>query len=93
MHDKNDLHLTCSCHTHELHIQHDPLDGDITRMWYFSYWVRGYQTDTSWKWKLRQIWHILRKGTPYGDEVVLERHQMQELSNYIQEQLKLTEGK
>jgi hypothetical protein len=44
MKKENELHLTCSCHTHELHIEKDHEDD----MWYVSFWQRGYTTDTGW---------------------------------------------
>jgi hypothetical protein len=35
----NELHVTCSCHTHELHFERDYED----EMWYVSFWQRGYR--------------------------------------------------
>lgn len=93
MHDDKKLHIDCACGTHALHIEHDPLDGELARTWYFSYWLRGYGEGSSWSYRWRQIWHILKTGTPYGDEVILQRQEMKELLEYIQEQLKATEGK
>ena len=82
----NELHLTCSCHTHELHFEKDH-DMDV---WYISFWQRGYVEQTSWKYRLRYIWHILKNGRPYGDEVVLEKKDLEELKDYIDEQVKNT---
>jgi hypothetical protein len=79
----NELHLTCSCHSHELHFEKDHEDD----MWYVSFWQRGYQTDTSWRYRLKCIWYILKHGRPYGDEVVLETADMVELNRYIKHQL------
>ena len=83
----NEFHLTCSCHSHELHFEKDDLDGDSNAMWYVSFWQRGYATETSWKYRLRCIWHILKNGRPYGDEVVLEKKDLIELKQYVDEQL------
>ena len=33
----------------------------------------------SWKQRFRHIWHILRKGTPWKDEVILELKEAKEL--------------
>jgi len=79
----NELHLTCSCHSHELHIEKDHEDD----MWYVSFWQRGYQTDTSWRYRLKCIWYILKHGRPYGDEVILEKKDLIELKQYVKEQL------
>jgi hypothetical protein len=80
----NELHLTCSCHTHELHFEKDFED----EMWYVSFWQRGYVSETSWRYRIKCIWHILKTGRPYGDEVVLEKKDLIELKEYIDEQIK-----
>ena len=83
MKKENELHLTCSCHSHELHIEKDHEDD----MWYVSFWQRGYTTDTSWRYRLKCIWYILKHGRPYGDEVILETKDLRELNRYITQQL------
>jgi hypothetical protein len=83
MKKNNELHLTCGCHSHELHFEKDSEDA----MWYISFWQRGYTSDSSWKYRLRCIWHILINGRPYGDEVVLEKKDLEELKEYVDEQL------
>ena len=83
MKKENELHLSCSCHSHELHIEKDHEDD----MWYVSFWQRGYTTDTSWRYRLKCIWYILKHGRPYGDEVILEKKDMLELKEYITQQL------
>jgi hypothetical protein len=80
----NELHLTCSCHTHELHFEKD-FEED---MWYISFWQRGYAEQSSWGYRLKCIWHILKNGRPYGDEVILEKKDLEELKEYIDEQVK-----
>jgi len=77
------LHITCECHTHELHFEKDFEDD----MWYVSFWQRGYATETSWKYRLRCIWHILIHGRPYGDEVILNKQDLEQLQSYIKTQL------
>jgi hypothetical protein len=84
MKKENELHITCACHTHELHFEKD----HGYEMWYVSFWQRGYASDTSWKYRLKCIWHVLVHGRPYGDEVILEKKDMEELQIYINEQLK-----
>jgi hypothetical protein len=84
MHNDKELHLTCGCHNHELHLEKDCC-GDP--MWYGSFWIRGYSGEKSWRWTLRQLWQILKTGRPYGDEVVLSKEHLEELQVYVQEQL------
>ena len=83
MKKENELHLSCSCHSHELHIEKDHEDD----MWYVSFWQRGYTTDTSWRYRLKCIWYILKHGRPYGDEVILENKDLIELKEYVHEKL------
>ena len=80
----NELHLICSCHTHELHFEKDHEEA----MWYISFWQRGYVEQSSWAYRLKCIWHILKNGRPYGDEVILEKKDLLELKEYIDDQLK-----
>lgn len=88
MHNDKELHLTCSCHSHELHIERDDLSEEkIHSVWYGSFWIRGYRGEKSWRWSLRQMWEILKTGKPYGDEVVLSKEHLEELQVYVQEQL------
>jgi hypothetical protein len=56
-------------------------------MWYISFWKRGYTTESSWKYRLKCIWYILKNGRPYGDEVILEKKDLIELKQYVDEQL------
>jgi hypothetical protein len=83
MKSKNELHITCGCHAHELHFEKDH-EYD---MWYISFWQRGYATDSSWRYRLKCIWHILKNGRPYGDEVILDKKDLEELKQYVDEQL------
>jgi hypothetical protein len=79
----NELHLTCSCHSHELHVEKDHEDD----MWYISFWQRGYTTKPSWKYRIKCILYILKHGRPYGDEVILEIKDLRELKQYVGDQL------
>lgn len=83
---KDELHITCSCHAHELHFEKDFED----EMWYVSFWQRGYVDTPTWKYKLRCIWQVLKTGRPYGDEVVLEKKDLLELKTYLETQTKNT---
>lgn len=89
MKDNKKLHLTCSCASHELHFEREADDFSFP-LWYISFWIRGYPQSPTWKYRLRCIWQILKRGEPYGDEVVLERKDLQELKEYVDNQLELT---
>jgi hypothetical protein len=93
MHNEKELHLVCSCYSHELHLERDSFFDEGDHLWYGSIWMRGYKVDSSWKWKLKQMWQILKHGTPYGDEVVLSKEHLEELLVYVQAQIKATENK
>lgn len=81
--DKNVLHLTCDCHCHELHVEKD----QDQVLWYISFWQRGYAVETSWSYRLKCIWYILKNGRPYGDEVVLKKKDLIKLKEYVDKQL------
>ena len=88
MKDDIRLHLECGCGTHELHFTRDDEGAAVgVPFWYISFWQRGYLTSKPWRYKFRCIWQILRKGEPYGDEVVLEKKDLLELKSYVDEQL------
>ena len=92
MHNENEIHIECDCHSHALHIERDPIFDDKDPIWYGSFWMRGYSSK-DWKWKWRIVWHVIKTGRPYGDEVVLKKEHLKELSEYISEQLKSIETK
>ena len=76
------ISLPCSCRCHELRIEKD---SEID-YWYVSIWLRGYQPN-SLSYRLKCIWHIIRYGRPYGDEVVLELKSLVELQHYVGNQI------
>lgn len=85
---ENILHLECDCHCHELHAERWVEFPDVAQdQWFFSFWVRGYTSCSTLKYKLKCIWHIIRTGQPYGDEVCLSRDQMLKLKYWVDSQL------
>ncbi len=86
MHNDKEIHLECECHSHALHIERDPCFDKGDPLWFGSFWERGYY-QRKWTWRWRQAWNTLWSGRPYGDEVVLKKEQLEELSQYIQKQL------
>ena len=84
---KNSLHLPCTCSTHMLAISKD--EDETVPMWYFCYWKYGHgDGELSWKNRFRYIWLILTKGSPYADDVVFEKKELEILRDYLNEQLK-----
>jgi len=58
----------CDCGTEGIQIQYE---DDYT---YFAIWESGAKdVKTSWKQKWRFIKNILKDGTPYGDQIMLDR--------------------
>lgn len=84
MTEKNKLHLECSCGSHGFHFEKE---DDPFPVWYVSLWLRGYQGNPNWKYRLRQILRIIKTGEPYADEIVLEKKDLVELQEYIKKQL------
>ncbi len=75
---KNNKFFICSCHSHALNLVKFNGEDEC----YISIWISGHQ-NPGWKYKLRQIWHIIKTGTPYEDEVVLPKEEALNLSKYI----------
>lgn len=87
---KNKLYLPCSCGTHMLVVERDEeLENEIkTPMWYFSFWSRGHDGEKmTWRNRIRTIWQILRKGHPYGDDLVYEKQDLTRLTRFLLTQL------
>lgn len=83
--DTDKLHLECSCGGHALHIE--KYDKNMA-MWYLAFWQQGYHSMPSWRYQLKCIWHIIKYGHPYGDEIMLNEKELIELQKFTTEQLK-----
>lgn len=78
--DLHEKYLTCACFGEALHLVYDEEDKEL----YLSiYEPRG--SKPSWRWRLKYIWRILTKGTPYHDELILNQVQTHELVTWLQE--------
>lgn len=64
--DNKDMFIYSACPTEILHVSYD--EGD-TYLAFYSYGVKDNKTPL--KWKLQAIWHIIKYGTPYSDEIIL----------------------
>lgn len=70
-------YIGCECGAEVLKVEYD----DECKVFYLGI----FQLNRRHYWwnKLRHIWHILRKGEPYGDEIVLRKNSALELVDYI----------
>ena len=75
---KNEKFFICSCYSHALCLMKFKEEEEC----YVSIWISGHQS-IGWRYKLRQIWRIIKTGTPYGDEVVLSKEEALNLSKHI----------
>ena len=73
--------LKCSCSSEMIRFAYDDeMETFDVSIWSFQNSHRPY-----WKDKLRWIWRILTVGSPYGDQVLLEKEQVAELVDYLVE--------
>jgi hypothetical protein len=73
------IQLKCECSAESLEIVHDVDD------YYLSIWKAGIDGQkVSWPQRLKHCWQILRKGSPYGDQLVLSSKKMKQLKNFIE---------
>lgn len=92
--NKDNVFITpCVCSSEVLYIQRDEdvcMDNDVEYdIGIFSHYnVSG----LSWKDKLRYCWEILKKGRPYGDQMILYESQMVELKEYLNKMIPENEG-
>lgn len=71
------IYIECSCGTEVLRVQYDE-ELDTYDISMFSL-----HKDYSWKHKIQQIWHILKTGEPYSDQMVVSRKELAELGMYM----------
>ena len=74
--------IECACHCHAVQVHQFDDDHDCV---FVSLWSRGQENHTGWRQRLRHIWHIVRYGSPYNDEVVLHRDEALRLAQVLTE--------
>lgn len=82
--------IECICGSEALSIQLNPIDGDedIIVEDYITFWQNGYVARSmTFKEKLRLIKHIITKGTPFGDQIMMYRKDLKEAIKKINEDL------
>jgi hypothetical protein len=81
--NKTEFHAECECHTHSLHVE----KWNDEESFNFSFWQRGYATQSSWHYRMKCIWYILKNGRPYGDEVIISKKDALKLKTYLENNL------
>ena len=67
--DNRNMFIVSSCVGEGLHVTFDDMDGDT----YLAFWNYGCTDNkTAWKYRLQHIWRIIKYGTPYDDQVILD---------------------
>lgn len=77
MENENKLYLQCSCHSEVMLFERD----DEIDSYYIA--IFRQHSDTSWKYRIRQIWQIIRYGEPYSDNIVLDKEGIEKLEEFI----------
>ena len=71
--DMRKVTIYCQCDSEALRIEPDLFD-DVCDGTCISLWERGCgDKKTSLKRKWHFIWHIIKYGTPYGDQVIIDK--------------------
>ena len=71
------LWLLCDCYHHALVISRFDDDATALSFWRYGNWEGG------WRERVRHIWHILKHGHPYADEIVLKDRDARRLARYL----------
>ena len=71
-------YIGCECGAEVLKVDYDD-EGKV-------FYLGIFQLNRRFSWwnKLRHIWRILRKGEPYGDQIVLRKNSALELKEYFE---------
>ncbi len=75
----NKHYIECDCGYETLVIEHDT----DTDMFYLCMMTRQFDSKSFWH-RFRHIWHTLRYGTPYTDQMCMNRASVQRLRKWIE---------
>ena len=75
----DNLWLLCDCYHHALVVSGELVEFNAVAM---SFWRWG-NWEGGWRNRLRHIWHILKYGHPYADEIVLKHYDARQLARYL----------
>lgn len=76
----NEKFIKCSCTSEYVRLFYDEEMQTVD----LSVWSFQNSHGPTWADKLRWIWRIVTKGSPYGDQVILEKEQVKEIIDYLQ---------
>ncbi len=78
-------YIECECGTELLQLVYDiDNESDEWNSLYISYYTCGQKGNHySWKDRLRHIWYIIRKGTPFDDYITLNQKEIEKLRIFI----------
>lgn len=75
------LFILCGCQSEVLVLNYDKEIKLADLAIYEN--IEAFSMKMSWKQKFRHIWQILIKGTPYNDQIVLDKKQLQTLKEFL----------
>ena len=82
---ENPKFIICDCYCHTLYLDKDNEYGEIN----IALFHRGLKGDIfNWKQRIKRAWDILIRGTPYTDELILNREKSLELKKWINKNIK-----
>lgn len=75
------IYIDCDCHSEGLILEKEEETGEV----YLSIFEIGSNEDhtMTWKQRIRSAWRILRKGSPYGDQIVLSKKSQNDIVNFL----------
>ena len=73
--------IFCDCGHHAIQLEYDE-EVDLTFMSFWEYGHKAYKR--SWKDHLKMIWKIIKTGTPYSDNVVLNQQERRVLIDALE---------
>lgn len=71
------IFIGCSCRGEFLRVSYDRIIDQ------FDFSIYSMDFRNSWKYKLKLIWRIIRYGTPYTDQMTIEREELNQLTEYL----------
>jgi len=68
----------CDCYFHAIAVSSFVWRDDMCPGIFLAYWTRGPE-HYSWRYRLKDVWRILRYGHEYDDDVILDLDQARDL--------------
>jgi hypothetical protein len=75
------IFFLCDCHSEVLVIEYDKELGLADLSVYEN--RASYKHKLSFWQRFRHIWHIIVRGTPYSDQILLNKNQIKELKTFL----------